>query len=240
MIWFGWRRRIMAQILILTKNVEHELALFEQLRHLGHEVFLSHNAVDYFEKKESFPWWVEGFSITIISETLSNKTAERILRVLKNRKHYCLLKVDVLPNVEQKETWIRQGFDGWIDEHSSLSETNELLEEIENSIPERRSDHFLTGEKEGQKSLELLQSKLSTVNKKIFTALMQYKGKNISREELSILLWGKCTDATLSQLSVRIKKMNLLIYSQLGIDQAIVTDWGKGYRFKELFVETCL
>lgn len=236
-------RMVMVQILILTKNVEYELPIFEKLRHLGHEVFLSRDILDYWEKNAVFPNCTEGFPIVILSETLSCINTEGILKTTKKERQQCLLKVDFKPTLEQEQEWEAKGFDGWIYEKSSLSELNNQFSQfsrLENRLSNGKNDSVTPFMENPYDSFDKVQNSLSTINQEIVQSLLKLPDRPVNREQLSEQVWGKCSESTLSQLSLRIKKINLILYSQLHMEHAIITEWGKGYRFKESFVETFL
>ncbi|MBV7392521.1 MULTISPECIES: helix-turn-helix domain-containing protein [Enterococcus] len=72
----------------------------------------------------------------------------------------------------------------------------------------------------------------------IISVLLKASGRPISKKKLSNVLWHKCTNAALSQLSLRIGKINQKISNEYGIEIAIQTLWGKGYYFNDLFYNT--
>ncbi|MGM0241330.1 winged helix-turn-helix domain-containing protein, partial [Enterococcus sp. AZ103] len=79
------------------------------------------------------------------------------------------------------------------------------------------------------------QEQLAPKDQQIISVLLKATDRPITRKELSNILWHKCTNATLSQLSLRIGKINKQIFNEYGVESAIQTLWGKGYYFKELF-----
>ena len=229
----------MAELLVLTKNVENELLFFDQLRHVGHEVFLSQNVLTYWEQKKSLPYWVSGFQLIILSETIPNRILKELLTTAKKNEQTYVLKVDLQPSLEQRRSWSDMGVERWISAQAPLSELSNLLEQAETKKSSISSDSC-AGLKDPIGSFRVFQTLLSDVNQQIVEILAKRNGASVGREELSNLLWKKSTPATLSQLSFRIKKINELIARHLGIERAIATDWGKGYRLREVFIDAYL
>lgn len=222
----------MNHILLLTKNIEYEQKFYEKIRMIGYEIFISKNCLSYLNENRYFPIHACGFSIVILSETLSKAETNKVLELFRNKELMVFLKTESISiSKGERKNILEKGYGGILSNDSNLSEISGVLERC---ISKKRMINLENGSltkiiTNNQKELHL-----TKIDQDIFNTLKK-NGSKVSRMELSKIVWGKCNNSTLSQLSLRVKKLNLLISQNMGIDQAIVTEWGKGYHFSSLF-----
>ncbi|MGK0605201.1 helix-turn-helix domain-containing protein [Enterococcus gilvus] len=218
-------------IVILTNNIENELVLYDQLKRLNYEVFITQELFIYWLERQVIPFWIEAFPIVIISETIALQDAEKLCFNLKQKNAFCLLKIDQQLSVEEKETYFSQGFDQCFTNEVTLSELREVL------FCFRTSDSFVQKNTHVKNSSINFRIKLTPLDNRIVSILLENLEEAIPREQLSTELWGRCTNSTLSHLYTRVKKINQTIKETEGVDGAIITLRGRGYRFRDYFYE---
>ncbi|WP_454072466.1 winged helix-turn-helix domain-containing protein [Enterococcus alishanensis] len=222
------------RVLIITNNIENEMTLHEQLNRLNHEIYITRDLYVNWLQSGKFPHWISNFPMIFISETISQKEALEILEYINNWRTICLLKIDDVLTIEEEEVLYDKGFDACISTQGSFSE---LRETIFNCSTKEKKETDIQ-KKQLILPFKNFQEQLAPKDQQIISALLKATDRPISRKELSNVLWHKCTNATLSQLSLRIGKINQKISNEYGIDCAIQTLWRKGYYFNDLFYST--
>lgn len=224
----------MKGILLLTKNIEYEQNFSTKLRNLGYEVFVSNNVLDDIIEKNRIPTWIDGFSVVIISETLSKKETNLVGRILTNNRLICVLKTeDPILGLEQKTSEIE--YAGLIYKDAKLTDVSTAIEQLDSIRGNGEVKFIINSNKKDICSLDVLENSLTKTNSDIYNMLKKQNGGSISRERLAEKIWGTCTNSNLSQLSLRIKNLNIAIDKITGIQHAIVTEWGKGYSLSDYF-----
>ncbi|MGX2946419.1 winged helix-turn-helix domain-containing protein [Enterococcus alishanensis] len=219
------------RVLIVTNNIENEMTLHEQLCRLNHEIYITRDLYVNWLQSGKFPRWTSNFPIIIISETISQKEALEILEYIISWETICLLKTDEVLTIEEEGILCDGGFDACISTQGSFSELRETI--FNCSTKEKKGIDIQ--KKQLTVTFKNFQEQLAPKDQQIISVLLKATDRPITRKELSNILWHKCTNATLSQLSLRIGKINKRIFNEYGVKSAIQTLWGKGYYFKELF-----
>ncbi len=219
----------MVRTLVLTENVENELVLYEQLRRLKHEAFLTNELFVYWQQYNHLPSWVKIFQAIILSETIPQKEAKEISVLLKKNKQTIFLKVDGILSTEEKEEWKALGVSYCFSTEAPLSEMRELLFKYSPKIPD-----FILEEKKVV-TFDHFYKQLPQKDRQIISTLLKTKNTPIARKELAEVIWHKSNNSELSQLSLRMKKLNRKIQKIFGTTDAIMTVWGQGYSLNEEF-----
>lgn len=227
----------MVQVLILAENVANELPLYENLRKLNYEVLISDKILTEFRQNHSIKKWLSLFSVLVLSETICDKEADDIAGLTDKYQNICLRKYDSELENDEREKFAH--FDDWFSTDASLSELREIF------FHARERENFSKIEKNRQKMstlnrIDLFLEKLPPISRKIFNSLEEENGGIISREDLALKVWGEITHSTLSQLSNRICAIRKFISEDFGYENAIVTDWRKGYSFSNSFYQDIL
>ncbi|MGM0238061.1 helix-turn-helix domain-containing protein [Enterococcus sp. AZ103] len=219
----------MVRTLVLTENVENEMILYEQLRRLSHEAFLTNDLFIYWQKNRSLPVWIDIFPVIIISETIPQAEAKEMSVQLSRDKHVVLLKIDGFLSVEEEEEWLNKGIIHCFSARASLSEMREMMFKYSANVTALGNQNsYVT-------TFDVFYKQLSPKDQLIIGTLIDSQNKPVTRQALSDVVWHKSNNSTLSQLSLRIKKLNRKIQEVFDFADAIMTNWGKGYCLNEEF-----
>lgn len=199
------------RILVLTKNIFHELELQRELQVLNHEVFVTRN-----ERNNSLLANCGSvFDCLFLSETLSEKEFLTIVKESSSLFDGQIIRINVeegqqIPASKEKLDVL------YVDR--SFVEIRELLD-----ILNTKNDEHLMAT-----SIEEFNRKLSKQEQLFFENLQE--GKTISREDMCWLIWGEDESSSRkSQLSNLAKKINRKLDECNYTDKRIKTYWGKGY-----------
>lgn len=178
------------RILVLTKNIFHELELQRELQVLNHEVFVTRN-----ERNNSLLANCGSvFDCLFLSETLSEKEFLTIVKESSSLFDGQIIRINVeegqqIPASKEKLDVL------YVDR--SFVEIRELLD-----ILNTKNDEHLMAT-----SIEEFNRKLSKQEQLFFENLQE--GKTIAREDMCWLIWGEDESSSRkSQLSNLAKKIN--------------------------------
>lgn len=199
------------RILVLTKNIHHELVLQRELQILNHEVFVTRNerSICLVNECELV------FDCLFLSETLSEK---EFLSITK--KAFSLFNGQIIRVIPENG------------EYPSHSKEASNVLNVSRSFVDLR-DLLATlitknDEYKEQVSLEQFIRKLSNNEQLLFEQLQEERP--ITREQLCQIIWqGDESKSRKSQLSYIAKKINTKLDASNYTDKRIKTYWGKGY-----------
>lgn len=223
------------EILFLTKSLDFEYSFLNVLHQINCEALLSSRILDKWEETGNFPEWVQNFDAIILSETIPLSEIKELIYVINKNGQFCLLKSSSeLPKVQREFFNSAGSVYAYIYTDIYKYELSDILKNIKKKKELDLSSQLSTSKK---KSIESFKKKLSYINKNIMDILEKQKEHFISRRELSNLIWGTCTESTLSQLSLRVKQINKIAKLNIEVAPTIVTQWGKGYKISKEFFE---
>lgn len=219
----------MTRILILTKNVLHEVSFEKQLRHLGNEVFTSLTIFENIMYDQLPRDFLSMFHQVIISETIDNKEAIKLIDKLKQPSIILLRKTDECLEENRCLEWKELGLTDWVECHPTLETLRDQLICDQVELANSTLLHCPT-----KKSIDILSLPLSVGESRLLTILYQHQKVFTSREDLCIEMWSKPkTNSTMSQLSTLVKKLKRKL-EEFGVEGEIIeTSWGQGYRLAE-------
>lgn len=220
-------------ILVLTENVFNEQPFYDNLQRLNYEVFTSFELLKYWRKYQNLATWLELFSVVIVSETISDATAEQLISSLNRLDVIFLRKLDQVPTETEAQELLAKGYSAWLSSQASLAEIREALFTYrERTSLASPSNNQI--EHSNIKIWDLLRMSLPTIDQKILRLLIKSGMQPVRREELIQEIWQTSpTNSNLSQLSFRIGRLKQNISEMFGIKQAIVTDWRVGYHLSQ-------
>ncbi|MEO1769545.1 winged helix-turn-helix domain-containing protein [Candidatus Enterococcus ferrettii] len=227
----------MVQIMILTENIANETYFYEKLQRLNHEAFVSCSVLNSWRSGQKIDSWIKNFSLLVISETIADNDALKLLDTVKKHDIFLLRKLDEYPLKEEKSDLELQGFYHWIFSQASLTELRESLFFLRELDQTSLGQHLAHDDAYLQNTLTIFREKLPPINRQIFLALEKQNGQVISREQLSTQIWGYCNRSSLSQLSSRMKTIKQTIFEEFSYDHAICTEWKNGYSFSNSFYQ---
>lgn len=210
----------MKQILLLTKNVQNEQEFECKLRRLGHDVFTSYSLINDCIQDDLHYEFLSTFHFIILSETIENADISNLVKVLRKYPVQIIRKTDEELTETQYCEWRECGIHEWVDCSPNIEVLREKLGGEKKVFSKR---------KKIKKDITTLS--LSKGEMKLIYILFNQRSDFLSREELSMKMWGKKkTDSTMSQLSTMVKKINQKLREQEIDGPVIETLWGKGYR----------
>lgn len=228
----------MTRILILTKNVLHEVSFEKQLRHLGNEVFTSLTIFENIMYDQLPGDFLSMFHQVIISETIDNKETVRLINKLRKLSIILLRKTNECLEENRRLEWKELGLTDWVECHPTLETLRDQL--ICDQI-EMQDNAFL--HHPAKKSIDILSLPLSAGESRLLMILYQHQKVFTSREDLCVEMWSKPkTNSTMSQLSTLVSKLKRKL-EEFGVwGEIIETSWGQGYRlaeqtYQQLYIE---
>lgn len=224
----------MERILLLTKCIERERNMEDNLRQLGHEVFLSSQLFNSCIQQPQVSSITDLFKIIVLSDTLTNQEVVLLLRSLKFQDVRILRKIENVPSEDERYFWTGKGIHDWLTPAMSIEEMREILINSEDSV----TDLICYEEDESFEKIFLSSLMINFTQQRFLQLLYEEKGKVITRHEMCELLWNRPGNASnLSQLSSLVKVLRKKLIDQ-GIEgESIITVWGQGYQLSENFYE---
>lgn len=227
------------RILILTENLFNEQSFQDNLNRLNYEVFVSSSVLSQWRENHFLENLLNTFSIIIVSETIAQSEASKIIASVEEQETIFLRKIESSPTKQLEAKLKEQGFEGWLAQEASLAELREILFKYRQRIVASKPT-VVSGENASfnVQVSDILKLNLRVIDEKILFALIQNGKKIVSREDLIQSVWQKEADhSSLSQISYRITRIKENIFKVFGLSSAIVTEWGKGYRLSDEFFE---
>lgn len=219
----------MNKILLLTKNILAEQQLQKQLQLLNYEVFCSSEGV---KNTQMFPIF-QFFSIIMLSETISNLEAKKLMAAIGEGKSLVIrLTSESEPNEEERE----DGIAGYLSKALPFDAMREKLVMLQGMFYEERvesdSQECPPIQSMENRSLQTSSGRIffSKKEERLFKLLLEAKGRMLSRKEICDILWSEGeTDSNRSQLSCIATKIKSK-FKNIGYQgDTIITKWGQGY-----------
>ncbi len=250
---------IMNQILILTRNVLIEQEIQQKLQALNYEVYCSAKHFDSYSQQTQMMDLFSFFQYVILSETICESEVKSLVLSLKEYSLSIIRKVETNLTEMDKEYLeteqihaiisnddsideLRECFHGlkWKQKQNDRSYQNEKVGQLSRNVSLIRSNQFNDFEM-SSKEVQLLTDalhRLSPIESKVISILMQAGNQIVTREEICHIIWNenptKSHLASLSSTITRIK--NKFMYTNLE-SAAIQTLWGKGYKMNQKLLE---
>jgi len=220
------------KIAILTHNILVDKQLSQILQNLNYETFCSYSLLESIKNREPIEPLLLSFPLIIISDSVSNIEALKIVESLRDQPNIIIRELDC--PISDKDNTLTDYFDGIIQKSSSFDSLRDQFAEWEEKVDhgfKYVTDNLLSDPK--RLTTEVC---LSKTEMRVFQTLRNQPEQVISRDALSKALWNEVNNSHLSQLSNLISKINRKIPTDNPI---IETIWGKGYVFhsnKDCFV----
>lgn len=234
----------MNRILILTKNLFAERYLSEQLQKLNNEVMISVSIWENWENSGRIDDFVKSFQLILLSETLTDKETEAFGKQFNTN---CLLRiVGEIPSEEMISEWKYWHIFDWIFADTTLERLREKLlyhpplDQVVFEDGSIKGKEMLGGTVTldyTRKPFPLYYSDVHfTKNEKgVINQLMTAHNLSLTRDELCADWRSKNQNSKLSQLSSTIAKIRKKVNEAYGIEEAVITLWGEGYRLNPYF-----
>ena len=212
--------------ILLTKSPISEVNFEMQVEQLGHEVFSSMQLLQLCLQDELSLDFLSIFHQIVLSETIDNLEAARLMNKLKKYPLIVLRKTNELLAEKQAQQLKQEGFSDYIANQMSLEAIREALscwekreEGLFFTLPKRNTKHDLS-------SLDLNNREM-----KLLRVLYEQGDTAISRDELCLVILHKeSCNSTMSQLSALVKRLRSKLAEQGVKGQIIETLWGQGYK----------
>ncbi|MHC5372252.1 winged helix-turn-helix domain-containing protein [Enterococcus sp. LJL120] len=227
----------MKSILILTKNILAETQLEQQLKTLGYEVFCSTDVLESILLGYG-PRYFSLFEVIFISSTICDDEAKIIIEDNSDKIKFYRIE-DFDEEEPNAESWKRVGVTGLIRANCPTKILRELLSEKKDPNYDNNfaSDAYL--EKNNKIiNFDIFLSTLSAKEKDIFEILTSLNGTFITRDDLSIKLWGEVKASNLAQLSQIISRIRTKIEKNNLESSYLITNWRKGYALSKDFFQS--
>ncbi|GCF95691.1 transcriptional regulator [Enterococcus florum] len=233
----------MSSILFLTKNVLGEQEWQERLYRLNQEVFFSSNLVHKILFEEDDLSILKCFSIVILSHTITNDEAQRLVAALKNKRVAVLRVCDSEGSEGELRRYQTKGYKGILCLKGTLSELRERLSQLNLEQQQTKVIHFQTREKQRTQEIdyhlrfEKGLSILSPMERQLLKVLLKQGQKTTTREALCQLLWSECSskNSQLASLSNMVSNIRTKFLRAGILETMVNTDWGAGYSLSEDF-----
>lgn len=216
----------MSRILLLTKSPLSEVDFELRVEQLGHEIFSSMQLLQLCLQDELSFDFLSVFHQIVLSETIDNLEATRIMNKLKQYPLILLRKSNDLLAEKQVQQLKQEGFSDYLANQMSLEAIRETLSCLE----KREEGVFFTLAKKNLKC-DLATLDLNNREMQLLRVLYEQGETAISRDELCLkILHKKSSNSNMSQLSTLVKRLKSKLAEQGVEGQIIETLWGKGYK----------
>lgn len=225
----------MKRVLLLTENILVEESFQKKLNTLNLEVLTSATFIGELFYNRLSKKLLQHFQIAILSETISEAKADRVVDILKDTKINVVRKFDQLPNKELERKYTCEGQQNWIMNDATIEYVRERLSYSPATPPEYLNKKYLEMKEEAQKQ----KIRLTNREQRLLERLRLEEGETVTREDLCHFIWkdNKVTSSRLSALSSLVHNI-CRKYALFGFPQVIHTTWGTGYtcddEFKDL------
>lgn len=216
----------MCQVLLLTKCIQREEKIENDIKMLGHEVLCTSRYSQLISDDSVSGGALSIFQIVILSETIPEYEIKKLLPLLEGNF------IRVIHRTNAKKNFY--------DEGATKKEQGRYFLTIDASIEELRDaltfdeDSTLTVTWHFDKKKLIKQiSKIpySTAERLIVGTLLEADGEVVSRESLCYKVWNReASNSNMSQLSNLTKRIRYKMI-EYGIDgECLKTVWGRGYQ----------
>lgn len=237
--------RMMARILVLTKNVLAEVDLQNQLQNMNYEVMVSSEFYYHLCYKMPIEQELGVFQLFLFSETLTDEEVEAALPILVATGKPIVQRVDC---IVEKEKWLDwQRYSGIHFSEVDLSprdfkqKLEDCLEEYEEPYPSASiSAAYATQHQDNVRELLTLfhETSFTKLELKILDILYRAHGKIVTKETLCNELWGEEVNKSRGvQIYTNIGRIKEKFHEIYPDKQFIASQRGVGYYLTPAFYE---
>lgn len=222
----------MKPVLILTKNILHEIPFQQQIQSLDLEVLTSSELLNELIRYQNDPELLNYFSIIIFSETVSEDDLQNIVPIVKKDGLSVIRMVERVPIKEGTKQWELLGIDRWLSKLCSLEELRETVKNLQNEQIAVHSGGNLPID-----SKNIPAEYFSKNERLVIKLLCDSPDEPVSRKELCEKIWGEDNVSTKSQLSALVARIKQKLLNIGFRGETIQTLWGKGYKFSSNYFD---
>lgn len=251
----------MNQVLILTRNILAEQEIQQKLQSLNYEVYCSATVFESYQQQQpEMSHFFKYFQYVVLSESICESEMTALIPLLRQHSLSIVRKVETLLTKMDQNYLENEELHAIISTEDSIDELRECFYHLRSKTMGRREDHFrndkvvqLSGkvslmrsntlqptEMTDETKLQIAEvlHRLSPIEIKIVSILIEAESQVVTREELCHRIWNdgisKSHLASLSSTVTRIKSK----FEQTNLESvAIHTLWGKGYRVNQRLFE---